>query len=211
MGEIAMESQNQLGRSLFLREGCVIKNRIAKSAMSEGLGTIDNHPTPRLEVLYRTWAQGGVGLSITGNVMIDRRALGEPNNVVIEDERDLEMLRSWASAGTKNNTQLWVQLNHPGKQSPKGLCAETVAPSAISFRPEMQRFFATPRPLMESEIWEIIERFSKAAAIVKKAGFTGVQIHGAHGYLVSQFLSPHHNQRSDDWGGTPEKTATFRP
>jgi 2,4-dienoyl-CoA reductase-like NADH-dependent reductase (Old Yellow Enzyme family) len=102
-----------------------------------------------------------------------------------------------------------MQLTHPGKPAPKGLNRETVAPSAIPFRKDMQSFFATPRELAPAEIEEIIVRFGTAAAIARKAGFDGVQIHGAHGYLVNQFLSPHHNQRTDEWGGTAEKRRRF--
>jgi 2,4-dienoyl-CoA reductase-like NADH-dependent reductase (Old Yellow Enzyme family) len=141
--------------------------------------------------------------------MIDKRALGEPGNVFIENEENLEALKKWAKAATRNNTQCWVQLNHPGKQSPKGLNKENVSPSAIPFRKDMQAFFATPRELTHDEILAIIQRFGKAAGVVKKAGFSGVQIHGAHGYLVSQFLSPHHNIRTDKWGGSAENRRRF--
>lgn len=194
---------------LELRDGIVLKNRLAKSAMSEALGTVDNHATPALPRLYGRWADGGIGLLVTGNVMVDRRALGEPNNVALEDERDLELLREWARQGTRGGTHLWMQLNHPGKQAPSGLNRETVAPSAIPFGKDLQAFFATPRALTDAEIRDIIERFGRAAAIAKKAGFSGVQIHGAHGYLVSQFLSGHHNRRTDEWGGDAERRRRF--
>jgi len=182
--------------------GIPIKNRILKSAMSEQLGTIKNAPTEKLVTLYSAWANGGTGILVTGNIMIDRRALGEPNNVVVENENDLKLLQDWAKAGTQNGTQLWAQLNHPGKQSPRGLCSETVAPSAIPFTPELKSFFATPRAMTENEIQDVIERFGHTANIIRKAGFSGIQVHGAHGYLVSQFLSPHHNVRTDQWGGS---------
>lgn len=198
-----------LGQPFTLPNGTVVKNRLAKSAMSEALGTTDNHVTDGLANLYRRWADGGIGLLITGNVMIDRRALGEPNNVALEDESDLELLKQWAAAGTRNGTQLWMQINHPGKQVPKGLNAESVAPSAIPFGREIAAFFATPRELTESEILDLIQRFGRTAAIAKKVGFSGVQIHGAHGYLVSQFLSGHHNQRTDQWGGNAENRRRF--
>ncbi|MGY6741498.1 MAG: NADH:flavin oxidoreductase/NADH oxidase family protein [Cecembia sp.] len=200
---------NPMGQPLTLPCGAVIKNRIFKSAMSEGLGEKGGSPKPALSRLYRIWAEGGIGLSVTGNVMVDSRALGEPGNVVIEDERNLEALQTWAAAAKINGTHCWVQLNHPGKQAPKGLNKENVSPSAIPFRKDMQAFFDTPRELKEDEIWDIVKRFGKASEVVKKAGFSGVQIHGAHGYLVSQFLSPKHNQRTDDWGGSPEKRRKF--
>ncbi|MHB8949443.1 MAG: NADH:flavin oxidoreductase/NADH oxidase family protein [Rhodoferax sp.] len=204
-----MTPQDVLAQPFTLPNGVVVKNRICKSAMSETLGDSAGAPTAQLAHLYQAWADGGVGLCVTGNVMIDHRALGEPGNVVIEDARHMAALKAWAKAATSNQTQCWVQLNHPGKQSPKGLNAQTVAPSAVPFRPDLQAFFATPRELTAAQVLELIDRFGRAAAVVKKAGFTGVQIHGAHGYLVSQFLSPLHNLRSDDWGGTPEKRRRF--
>lgn len=198
-----------LAQPFTLANGQTFKNRLLKSAMSEGLATMGNQVTPQLVRLYRSWAEGGAGLLVTGNVMIDKRALGEPGNVVLEDEQDMEMLRAWAQAGTSNNTQLWMQINHPGKQAMASLVKETVAPSAIPFRADMQRYFRMPRALEEIEIEDIISRYGKAAALAKKAGFTGVQIHGCHGYLVSQFLSGHHNQRTDRWGGSAENRMGF--
>ena len=198
-----------LNSTFTLPNGRVIPNRIAKSAMSEALGTMDNRATQELVRLYQRWGEGGTGLLITGNVMIDRRALGEPGNVVIEDERDLETLKAWAAAGQANGAQLWVQLNHPGRQSPKGLNTENVSPSAVPFDKAMQAYFETPRALTGEEIEDLIARFGRAAGICHKAGFGGVQIHGAHGYLVSQFLSPRTNQRDDQWGGSAENRRRF--
>jgi 2,4-dienoyl-CoA reductase-like NADH-dependent reductase (Old Yellow Enzyme family) len=198
-----------LAEPLTLPCGAVLPNRILKSAMSEILGTPRHGPSAGLPALYRRWAQGGVGLSVTGNVMIDRRALGEPGNVVIEDDRDLAALRTWAAAAKSEGGAAWMQLNHPGKQSPKFLSPETVAPSAVGFGPALAKAFAVPRALTEAEIHDLIERFGRAAAVAVEAGFDGVQIHGAHGYLVSQFLSPHHNRREDDWGGSLENRARF--
>jgi 2,4-dienoyl-CoA reductase-like NADH-dependent reductase (Old Yellow Enzyme family) len=204
-----MTPQAVLAQPFTLPNGAVIKNRLLKSAMSEALGNRARAATPELTRLYGTWADGGIGLCVTGNVMIDKRALGEPGNVVIEDESQMAELQAWAKAGTRNGTHCWVQLNHPGKQAPKGLNKETVSPSAVPFRPDMKAFFATPRALTDAEVRELIQRYANAARIVKKAGFSGVQIHGAHGYMVSQFLSPHHNQRTDEWGGSPEKRRRF--
>jgi 2,4-dienoyl-CoA reductase-like NADH-dependent reductase (Old Yellow Enzyme family) len=196
------QSKSVLGNSLQLPNGTIIKNRIFKSAMSEALGTAHQNPSQSLVTLYKTWADGGAGLVMSGNVMIDRNALGEPNNVAVEDERDLKMLMKWAKAGTENGTHLWMQLNHPGKQSPKMISKEPVAPSAVPLTGGLKRFFNQPRALQVSEIEDLINRFGEAARIAKKAGFTGVQIHAAHGYLFNQFLSPFHNQRTDEWGGT---------
>lgn len=205
----ASAPQNLLSQPLRLPNGSVLRNRLAKAAMSETLATYDNRPTPRLIALYRRWARSGIGLIITGNIMIDRRALGEPGNVAIEDERDLPALQEWTRAATSQGSAIWAQLNHPGKQSPKGLNAENIAPSAIPFRKNMTAFFDTPREATEPEIEDIIRRFGITAAICKKAGFSGVEIHGAHGYLINQFLSPHHNQRTDKWGGSADSRRQF--
>ncbi|EHO53042.1 NADH:flavin oxidoreductase/NADH oxidase family protein [Lentilactobacillus kisonensis] len=201
-------TQLVLQQPLTLSSGTIIKNRFFKSAMNENFAK-NGHPNQQHVNLYRTWANGGAGLLLTGNVMIDQHALGEPGNVVVEDERDLEVLKQWAEAGTVNNTQLWMQINHPGKQSPRTLSKEPVAPSAIGFDGIYGRAFNKPRALTQDEIKQTIQRFVNTAAIAKKAGFTGVEIHGAHGYLIDQFLSPLDNQRTDEYGGSLENRMRF--
>lgn len=198
-----------LAAPLTLPCGQQLPNRILKSAMSEGLGSAEHAPTEAHVRLYGRWARGGLGLSITGNVMIDGRALGEPGNVVVEDAGHLDALRAWAAAGKANGTRLWAQLNHPGKQAPRFLNKETVAPSAVGFGPQLSSAFGVPRALQEEEILDLIARFGRSARVMAEAGFDGVQIHGAHGYLVSQFLSPHHNRRTDRWGGSLENRSRF--
>ena len=204
-----MQWSEILAQSFTLPNGSKVPNRIIKAAMSEALGTKKGSPTPGLNLLYQRWSHGGTGLLITGNVMIDSRALGESGNVILEDETFLPEFAQWAKSGSEAGNGFWMQLNHPGKQAPKNLNRETVAPSAVPLSGKMAPFFAIPRELRPEEIEEIITRFGNAAAIAQKAGFTGVQIHGAHGYLVSQFLSPRHNLRQDEWGGTSEKRRRF--
>ncbi len=196
-----------LSDSLSLPCGQMLPNRIMKAAMSEALGDSRHAPGPGLEQLYRTWSRGGYGLLITGNVMVDGRQLGEPGNVVIEDERDLDALTRWAKSAHDGGVPIWVQLNHPGRQSnPLAIGHTPVAPSAV---PLNLPGSATPRELTSAEIEDIIERFATAAAVCETAGFDGVQIHGAHGYLVTQFLSPLSNLRTDDWGGDPARRMRF--
>lgn len=197
-----------LAKSLTLPCGALLSNRFAKSAMSEAMSSKDHGPSKSLITAYQKWSEGQCGLLITGNVMIDSSALGEPRNVVIEDERHLQALTSWALAAT-NLSQIWVQLNHPGKQSPAFLSPQPVAPSPLPLEGSLKSAFKTPRALRDEEILEIIKKFERSASIVKKAGFSGVQIHGAHGYLVSQFLSPKHNQRTDRWGGSLDNRLRF--
>jgi 2,4-dienoyl-CoA reductase-like NADH-dependent reductase (Old Yellow Enzyme family) len=203
------EIQNNLTSPFMLASGQQIKNRLFKSAMSEQLGDKSHNPTPGLAKLYRRWAKGGIGLSMTGNIMIDREALGEPKNVVLDDKSELTQFKAWAKAGKENGSHIWAQLNHPGKQIPKFICEEPVAPSAIALEGGLEKGFNKPRALSEIEIEGIIKKFATSAELAKQVGFSGVQIHGAHGYLVSQFLSPRHNQREDQWGGTIENRMRF--
>lgn len=198
-----------IGDSIKLPCGVELKNRIAKSAMSEAMGSRDFTSNQGLCNLYDRWSDGGAGLLITGNVMIDKTSLGEVGNVVIEKGIEDSFLKKWSASATNKNTHIWVQLNHPGKQTPKFICKAPVAPSAIALKPPMDKMFNTPRELTETEIYDLIERFGYAAKVSKDNGFTGVQIHGAHGYLVSQFLSGHSNQRNDKWGGTAENRMRF--
>lgn len=200
-------SATPLDSPLALPNGAMVKNRLAKAAMSEQLGSPAHEPTPELMRLYSRWAKGGVGLIITGNVMIDRRSIGEPLNVVVEDDRDLAGLQDWAAASREDGATAIVQLNHPGRQTMRGLSELAVAPSEVPV--DLGPAFAQPRALTSEEIAEIIDRFARSARITVDAGFDGVQIHGAHGYLVSQFLSPHTNRREDDWGGDPERRRRF--
>ncbi len=194
---------------LTLPCGAVLKNRLAKSAMSENMAS-SHLADDKFARVYRLWAEGGAGLIITGNIMVDRTALGEPHNVVLDQRREgFAQLQRWAEAGKANGAQIWAQLNHPGKQSPRFLSAEPVAPSAVAFPAPLNRVFAKPRELTPAQIQTIISAFGEAAAIARDAGFCGVQIHGAHGYLVSQFLSARHNQRTDEWGGSLAKRMLF--
>jgi 2,4-dienoyl-CoA reductase-like NADH-dependent reductase (Old Yellow Enzyme family) len=194
--------------------GVLLPNRLCKSAMTEGVGDDWHRATPRHATLYRRWREGGVGLSITGNVMIDREVLERPGNVAIDatDPRTTDAaararLRDWARAGTGDGSQLWMQVSHAGRQSPRYVTSRTVGPSAVGLA--LLGNYARPRALSEPEIRDFAARFGHVAAIARDCGFTGVQVHAAHGYLVSAFLSPVTNQRTDDWGGPLERRARF--
>jgi 2,4-dienoyl-CoA reductase-like NADH-dependent reductase (Old Yellow Enzyme family) len=196
-----------LAEPLELPSGVLLRNRIAKAALSEALGDSDNLPDDRLATLYRRWGQGGYGLLITGNIMVDRRHLGEPGNVVIEDDRALDQLTAWTKAAHDGGAATFAQLNHPGRQTNLfEVGHRPVAPSPV---PLALPGAATPRALTAAGIEDIIERFANAAAVCEAAGFDGVQIHAAHGYLVTQFLSPLTNLRTDEWGGDPTRRMRF--
>ncbi|MFY1667599.1 NADH:flavin oxidoreductase/NADH oxidase family protein [Pseudomonas sp. Pseu.R1] len=193
---------------LQLPGGSVIKNRIAKAAMEENMADVDQAPSEALIRLYQAWAEGEAGLLISGNVMIDGRAMTGPGGVVLEDDRHLDRFKRWAQVGRAKHAQFWLQLNHPGRQMPASLGQSTWAPSAVAMDlGKMSRHFNPPLAMTESRIEEVIQRFARAAQLAEQAGFTGVQIHAAHGYLISQFLSPLTNQRDDQWGGSLENRA----
>lgn len=203
----------ELKQPFTLPCGVVVPNRLCKAAMTEGVANARLQATERHATLYKRWAEGGAGILITGNVLIDRNILERPGNVSIDpapehgEPEGMDALRAWAKAGTSNGNQLWMQISHAGRQSPRYVTTKPVAPSEVQL--ELLGNYAAPRALREDEILDLIQRFARVARIAKEAGFTGVQLHGAHGYLLSSFLSPITNQRTDQWGGSLENRARF--
>jgi 2,4-dienoyl-CoA reductase-like NADH-dependent reductase (Old Yellow Enzyme family) len=188
---------------LTLPNGSLLPNRLAKAAMEENMADAGQLPGPALQHLYQTWAQGGAGLIITGNVMIDARAMTGPGGVVLEADTPLEPFRSWAKAARQGGAQVWMQINHPGRQVMANMGGNAWAPSAIPLElGRHSKMFAQPTAMSQAQIDEVIERFAATAWAAEQAGFNGVEIHAAHGYLISQFLSPLTNHRSDRWGGS---------
>lgn len=193
---------------LALPNGSIIPNRIAKAAMEENMADAEHAPSEHLMRLYRAWAEGGAGLLISGNVMVDSRAMTGPGGVVLEDATQLARFERWARIGRAQGAQFWLQLNHPGRQMQANLGQPTWAPSAVALElGNLSKRFATPQAMTPAMIEEVIARFTQTARLSEQAGFNGVQIHAAHGYLLSQFLSPLTNQRSDQWGGSLENRA----
>jgi 2,4-dienoyl-CoA reductase-like NADH-dependent reductase (Old Yellow Enzyme family) len=189
-----------LAQTLELKCGVSLPNRLAKSAMTEGLADAKGLPTQALNTLYTKWAAGGTGLLLTGNIMIDSRYLERAGNVVLENDDKLSLFSAWADVAQSNNNHCWVQLNHPGRQCSRLVNAHPLSPSDVQL--DILSNFGKPRPMDEADILDVIKRFVKSAELVKQAGFKGVQIHCAHGYLLSQFLSPITNKRTDQWGGS---------
>jgi 2,4-dienoyl-CoA reductase-like NADH-dependent reductase (Old Yellow Enzyme family) len=202
-------STGALSQPLTLRSGITLPNRLAKAATSEHLADRRGAPTNQLITAYRALALSGAGLLISGNVMVDGAALEAPRNVVIEDARHREQLRRWAAVTEGTDAKFILQLSHPGRQTMRGnrlrgRRQDVVGPSEVPLAVGGSRLFRAPRALSEVEIKAIIARFARAAQIADDAGFHGVQIHAAHGYLFNQFLSPLVNQRTDRWGGSLE-------
>ncbi len=194
-----------IDQPLTLPCGHTLTNRLCKAAMTEGLADAHDNATPGHQRLYATWARGGAALLLSGNIMVDRRYLERAGNVVLEEGSGLAPLRAWAQAARDGGSQLWAQISHPGRQCPRLVNGTPLAPSAVQLK--LAGNFGRPRAATSDDIQDIIERFARTAAWVKNAGLDGVQVHSAHGYLLSQFLSPRTNQRQDRWGGSLENRA----
>ena len=191
-----------LSTPLQLPNGAVIPNRIAKASMEENMADAGQLPGPAIRALYAAWAAGGAGLILTGNVMIDGRAMTGPGGIVLERETPREPFAAWAREARSHGAQVWMQINHPGRQVFAAMKGEAWAPSAVALDlGKHSGLFAAPREMTEADIAEVIARFADSAQAAEQSGFTGVQIHAAHGYLISQFLSPLANRRTDRWGG----------
>lgn len=205
---MSITTQSELFTPLQLPGGQTIKNRIAKAAMEENMADTTHLPGPELRQLYRAWAEGGSGLLLTGNVMVAPDAVTGPAGVILDESQPLQPFREWARAGRANGARLWMQINHPGRQVYAATNPQAIAPSAVPVAIEgYAHLFAKPRAMTEADIAEVIRRFAETAALAEQAGFDGVQIHAAHGYLLSQFLSPLTNLRDDQWGGSLENRA----
>jgi 2,4-dienoyl-CoA reductase-like NADH-dependent reductase (Old Yellow Enzyme family) len=193
---------------LVLRSGARLRNRIAKAAMEESMAGSAQLPDERLISLYRRWGAGGAGLLITGNVMVHAEALTGPGGVVLDDRAPLEPFTRWAEAGTAGGAAMWLQLNHPGRQVQARMPGVVWAPSAVAIElGKHSKRFGRPVAMTEAQISATVERFATAARLAEQAGFDGVEVHAAHGYLISQFLSSLVNRRTDGWGGSLENRA----
>jgi 2,4-dienoyl-CoA reductase-like NADH-dependent reductase (Old Yellow Enzyme family) len=198
----------ELFSPLVLRCGLVVENRIAKAAMEENLAGPGQLPDERLYSLYRRWGVGGAGLLITGNVMVHAEALTGPGGVVLDAASPLQPFAQWAAAGKAGGAAMWVQINHPGRQVRAEMPGVVWAPSAVGM--EMGKHtkrFGSPVAMTPEQIDATVERFAVAAESAQQAGFDGVEVHAAHGYLLSQFLSPLANRRTDQWGGSLQNRA----
>lgn len=191
-----------------LPNGQVIKNRLVKAAMEENLADASQLPGEALMNLYQAWADGGVGLIITGNVMIDHLAMTGPGGVALEADSDLEPFKRLAKLGQRNGAKIWMQINHPGRQVFKKMGGKVLSPSDIALNMgKHSGMFTQPKAMTEEDIADVIARFVTTASRAEEAGFDGVEVHGAHGYLLAQFLSPLTNKREDQWGGSLENRA----
>ena len=198
-----------INETLTLPCGAEIPNRLCKAAMTEGLADPSGAATEALARLYGIWSDGGAGLLLSGNVQIDGDHLERPGNVIVDaepDESARHALEAWARAGTRAGNHFWAQISHAGRQCQKIVNPRPKAPSAVKLGlPGGQ--FGEPEPMSEDDIEAVITGFARCAKVLVDAGFTGVQLHAAHGYLLSQFLSPRSNQRADQWGGPLENRA----
>lgn len=195
-------------RAFFLPNGQYIKNRFVKAAMEEGMAEQKMLPGKRLQDLYSTWAKGGAGLLITGNIMVDRHAMTGPGGLVLEAESELAPFVKLVKGVQQYDCKIWAQINHPGRQVYRSMGGKVYSPSDVALNlGKHSDMFGQPAAMSEQQIQEVIDRFTDTAKQAEKAGFDGVQIHAAHGYLIAQFLSPLVNKRQDSWGGSIENRA----
>jgi 2,4-dienoyl-CoA reductase-like NADH-dependent reductase (Old Yellow Enzyme family) len=193
---------------LALRSGLVLNNRIAKAAMEENMAGREQLPDQRLFSLYRRWGSGGAGLLITGNVMVHAEALTGPGGVVLDVGAPIDAFAQWAKAGKAAGAAIWMQINHPGRQVQAQMPGVVWAPSAVGVElGKHTKRFGRPVAMTPEQIGATVQRFAVAAVRAERAGFDGVEVHAAHGYLLSQFLSPLANRRTDQWGGSLQNRA----
>jgi len=190
--------------SLTLPNGTILKNRIVKSAMSEALGDAGNNPTPALIALFARWSSGGAGLLITGNTPVDRMHLEHAGNFVLDGASDLTLVRELASAAKSGGAKILAQLAHAGRQTP-----ENINPHPISVSDQRLDLpgYGEPKAAQTTDFKAVVAKFTDSALLAQSAGFDGVEIHAAHGYLLSSALSPRINTRQDEWGGSLENRA----
>ncbi|OBA84395.1 2,4-dienoyl-CoA reductase [Mycobacterium sp. 1164966.3] len=198
----------ELFSPIQLRSGQVLRNRIAKAAVEEGMAGQAQLPDERLVALYRRWGAGGAGLLITGNVMVHAEALTGPGGIVLDANAPLKPFAAWAHAGKAAGAAMWMQISHPGRQVQANMPGVVWGPSDIAVDVgRHSKRFGRPVAMTQDQIRDTITRFATTAQRAELAGFDGVEIHAAHGYLLSQFLSPLVNTRTDEWGGSLENRA----
>lgn len=186
-----------LSAPLELRCGIVLKNRLVKAAMSDSLGDGAGNPTEDQIELYRRWSAGGSALSIIGEVQVDHRYPEKPGNLVLGPGADDALLARLANAGSADNAPVWPQLGHAGALAHLPI-SRPAGPSALNLEG------LQCDGLTLSEVEALPTAYASAAAQAQTAGFNGIQIHAGHGFLLSQFLSPLFNHRSDRYGGAIE-------
>jgi 2,4-dienoyl-CoA reductase-like NADH-dependent reductase (Old Yellow Enzyme family) len=186
-----------LSTPLELPCGVVLKNRLVKSAMSDSLGDGAGNPTDAQIELYRRWAAGGAALSLIGEAQVEHRFPEKPGNLVLGPDADIALLARLADVGSTFDAHVWPQLGHAGALAHLPI-SHPAGPSALN----LEGLHCDALTLSDVESLPVV--YAAAAARAQDAGFSGVQIHAGHGFLLSQFLSPLFNHRSDRYGGTIE-------
>lgn len=183
-----------------------LRNRLVRSATAELRSDDEGVPSSSLADMYAALAQGGVGLIISGHAYVDRRGRCHRNMTAADRDDLIPHLARLAQAAHQGGAKLALQINFGGAQ-----CDSAILPHRLAPSDQLVPAGQSCRALAPGEIWQIVEAFGQAARRAKEAGCDAVQIHGAHGYLISQFLSPLTNQRQDEWGGDlPGRTRFLR-
>ncbi|KAK5140969.1 hypothetical protein LTR04_002779, partial [Oleoguttula sp. CCFEE 6159] len=228
MAEARKTAIELIAQPLILPCGLTLPNRLVKCPMQETLANppLFDPPVETFENLYSQWAGANYGLIITGQVQVDIRYLSIAGDVVCHDkaleEPHFSKWKRWAKIAQSGGTPCIVQLAHPGRMSPAGAGVRpadmpAICPSSVPVklgdswldRMALDKVLGTPRAMTHEDIDAVVADWVRGAVVAREAGFKGCQLHGAHGFLLSQFLSPHTNRRTDEYGGTPEKRLRF--
>ena len=188
--------------------GLELRNRIVMPAMGCSLAEVTGEPGPRMIKYYADRARGGAGLIITEITRVDdETGVGTPNQLSVTNTHVIGQLSRLVETLHAYDTKLFIQLHHPGNQTPSRLIGgkQPVSASDVTCKVIGEQ----PRALSTEEVEAMVKKFVTGAVIAQKAGADGVEIHAAHGYLVSQFLSPHTNKRTDKYGGSFEGRMRF--
>ncbi len=184
-----------------------VKNRFVRSATHEGMAAESGKVTDQLLKRYRTLAKGGVGAIIPGYMFIHPLGKSAKNQIGIHNDDMIPGLKKLVEAVHGEGGMVFFQVNHGGRQTTKALIGQVPMAPSDSGRDPI--YFFKPRVMTEAQIEEVIRAYAAAAGRAVEAGADGVQLHGAHGYLINQFLSPFFNRRGDAWGGSDEKRFRF--
>jgi 2,4-dienoyl-CoA reductase-like NADH-dependent reductase (Old Yellow Enzyme family) len=177
-----------------------VPGRLYKSATSETRATDDGYVTDELLEFYEPMVRAGTPLIVTGNLYVSLQAKSAGRQAGIDSDDKKPGLRDWVKLAHSGGSLLVAQLNHGGRQMVRSSDPGKATVSASSVREPL--YGTKPRPLRAGEIPALVDTFAAAAARAQDVGFDGVQIHAAHGYLLSQFLTPHTNRRNDEYGGS---------
>ena len=182
-----------------------LRNRTMRSATAERMADPESGtPLPKLKATYAALARGGIGLIVTGHAYVERAGQAHPEMASIATDDVIAAWRETIRPAHEAGARVMMQINHGGASCDPALTPHPLSPSGVATNELVQ-----PHAMAEEDVQRIVRAFGQAARRAREAGFDGVQLHGAHGYLVTQFLTPMTNRRDDAWGGDERRRRAF--